>query len=113
MRENLLLDLQTRCRRVIDLELALDEARDKYQSAMKSTGLKKQHTDLQKLNQFAEQLQHLQRQLLLQNQALRKERDVLNRKLSGRNERLRSLELLIREHKEKAARDEERCERCS
>jgi len=101
LKTSLLRDLQNRCEKVIDLEMLLDEAREQYEQLLKKSSNK----SLQKRNMFLErnleQLTRVHQQLVNQNNALRLEKKVSEKKLAARNERIRGLEVLLQSAQEK------------
>jgi len=101
LKASLLRDLQNRCEKVIDLEMLLDEAREQYEQLLKKSSNK----SLQKRNMFLErnleQLTLVHQQLVNQNNALRLEKKVSEKKLQARNERIRGLEVLLTNAQEK------------
>jgi hypothetical protein len=101
LKTSLLRDLQNRCEKVIDLEMLLDEAREQYEQLLKSSSNK----SLQKKNMFLErnleQLTRVHQQLVNQNNELRLEKKVSEKKLAARNERIHGLEVLLTSAQEK------------
>ncbi|CZR62631.1 uncharacterized protein PAC_12528 [Phialocephala subalpina] len=96
-------DLQNRCERVVELELSLDEEREKYQKLLHSS--KERHL-FKKIAFFGRNIEHLTngaRQLSEQNRILRKEAAIKERKLIARDERIKSLEALSQGSQEKLA----------
>lgn len=101
MKKSLMRDLQNRCERVVELEISLDETREQYNNVLKSSNNKAQQKKMAFLERNLEQLTHVQRQLVEQNGALKKEVAIAERKLIARNERIASLELLLVDSQEK------------
>eukprot|EP01089_Gocevia_fonbrunei_P019256 TRINITY_DN675_c0_g1_i6.p1 TRINITY_DN675_c0_g1~~TRINITY_DN675_c0_g1_i6.p1 ORF type:complete len:932 (-),score=266.37 TRINITY_DN675_c0_g1_i6:10-2805(-) len=101
LKASLLRDLQNRCEKVIDLEMLLDEAREQYEQLLKNSSNK----SLQKRNTFLEKnlesLTKAHQTLVNQNNALRLEKKVSEKKLAARNERMRGLEVLLANANEK------------
>jgi len=107
LKTSLLRDLQNRCEKVIDLEMLLDEAREQYEQLLKNSSNK----SLQKRNMFLErnleQLTRVHQQLVNQNNELRLEKKVSEKKLAARNERIRGLEVLLSSAQEKLQQQSE------
>lgn len=107
LKTSLLRDLQNRCEKVIDLEMLLDEAREQYEQLLKNSSNK----SLQKRNMFLErnleQLTRVHQQLVNQNNELRLEKKVSEKKLAARNERIRGLEVLLASAQEKLQQQSE------
>lgn len=101
MKKSLMRDLQNRCERVVELEISLDETREQYNNVLRSSNNKAQQKKMAFLERNLEQLTHVQRQLVEQNGALKKEVAIAERKLIARNERIASLELLLVDSQEK------------
>ncbi|KAI9761846.1 MAG: Kinesin heavy chain [Chaenotheca gracillima] len=101
MKKSLMRDLQNRCERVVELEISLDETREKYNKVLRSSNNKAQQKKMAFLERNLEQLTHIQRQLVEQNSSLKKEVAIAERKLIARNERIQSLESLLQDSQEK------------
>ncbi len=101
MKKSLMRDLQNRCERVVELEISLDETREQYNNVLRSSNSRAQQKKLAMLERNLEQLVHVQRQLTDQNDSLKKEVAIAERKLIGRNERIQSLESLLQDSQEK------------
>lgn len=90
-------DLVTRCEKIIELELSLETALQSHDT--EETDIKQVKISYQlKLNHLENQLQKVisvQRQLIGQNQTLKREVSILERKLDTRNDRIKSLEGLL------------------
>eukprot|EP01088_Endostelium_zonatum_P001936 TRINITY_DN1232_c0_g1_i2.p1 TRINITY_DN1232_c0_g1~~TRINITY_DN1232_c0_g1_i2.p1 ORF type:complete len:533 (-),score=221.52 TRINITY_DN1232_c0_g1_i2:18-1616(-) len=106
LKTSLLRDLQNRCEKVIDLEMLLDEAREQYEQLLKNSSQK----SLQKRNLFLEKnletLTAQNQKTINQNNALRLEKKVSEKKLGARNERIRGLEVLLSNGQEKLAQQQ-------
>lgn len=101
MKKSLMRDLQNRCERVVELEISLDETREQYNNVLRSSNNRAQQKKMAFLERNLEQLTQVQRQLVDQNSALKKEVAIAERKLIARNERIQSLETLLQESQEK------------
>ncbi|RPB20573.1 kinesin heavy chain [Terfezia boudieri ATCC MYA-4762] len=101
MKKSLMRDLQNRCERVVELEISLDETREQYNNVLRSSNNRAQQKKMAFLERNLEQLTHVQRQLVEQNNTLKKEVAIAEKKLSARNERIVSLESLLQESQEK------------
>ena len=101
MKKSLMRDLQNRCERVVELEISLDDAREQYNSVLRSSNNRAQQKKMVLLERNLEQLTQVQRQLVEQNGSLKKEVAIAERKLSTRNERIGSLESLLQDSQEK------------
>ncbi|ROT39457.1 kinesin motor domain-containing protein [Sodiomyces alkalinus F11] len=103
MKKSLMRDLQNRCERVVELEISLDETREQYNNVLRSSNNRAQQKKMAFLERNLEQLTQVQRHLVEQNSALKKEVAIAERKLIARNERIQSLESLLQESQEKLA----------
>jgi kinesin family member 5 len=103
MKKSLMRDLQNRCERVVELEISLDETREQYNNVLRSSNNRAQQKKMAFLERNLEQLTQVQRQLVEQNSALKKEVAIAERKLIARNERIQSLEALLQDSQEKMA----------
>lgn len=101
MKKSLMRDLQNRCERVVELEISLDETREQYNNVLRSSNSRAQQKKMAFLERNLEQLTQVQRQLVEQNSALKKEVAIAERKLIARNERIQSLEGLLQDSQEK------------
>jgi len=110
MKKNLMRDLQNRCERVVELEISLDETREQYNNVLRSSNNKQQQKKMAFLERNLEQLTVVQRQLVDQNTALKKEVAIAERKLLARNDRIMSLEQLLSESQEKLTQANHRFE---
>lgn len=110
MKKNLMRDLQNRCERVVELEISLDETREQYNNVLRSSNSRAQQKKMAFLERNLEQLTQVQRQLVEQNSALKKEVAIAERKLIARNERIQSLEGLLQDSQEKMAAASQRFE---
>ncbi|KAG5461343.1 MAG: hypothetical protein BJ554DRAFT_6479 [Olpidium bornovanus] len=103
VKRSLMRDLQNRCEKVVELEMALDESRELYSTAVKAVNSKAQQKKMAFLERNLEQLTNIQKQLVEQNASLKKEVAVCERKLSTRNDRISSLEVMLQEAQERLA----------
>lgn len=103
MKKSLMRDLQNRCERVVELEISLDETREQYNNVLRSSNNRAQQKKMAFLERNLEQLTQVQRQLVEQNSALKKEVAIAERKLIARNERIQSLESILQDSQEKMA----------
>ncbi|KND92920.1 Kinesin heavy chain [Tolypocladium ophioglossoides CBS 100239] len=103
MKKSLMRDLQNRCERVVELEISLDETREQYNNVLRSSNNRAQQKKMAFLERNLEQLTQVQRQLVEQNSALKKEVAIAERKLIARNERIQSLESLLQDSQDKMA----------
>ena len=101
MKKSLMRDLQNRCERVVELEISLDETREQYNNVLRSSNNRAQQKKMAFLERNLEQLTHVQRQLVEQNGSLKKEVAIAERKLSARNDRIQSLEVLLSDSQDK------------
>ncbi|KAF9436472.1 hypothetical protein BGZ76_003903 [Entomortierella beljakovae] len=101
MKKALMRDLQNRCEKVVELEISLDETREQYNNVLRNSNNKAQQKKMAFLERNLEQLTMVQKQLVDQNSALKKEVAISDRKLAARNERIQSLEKLLQDSQEK------------
>lgn len=87
-------DLQNRCEKVVELEIALDENTELMRSSL---GSKSQQQKMAFLERNLEQLTKVQKQLVEQNATIKKDFSVAERRLATRNERITKLEDLLQE----------------
>ncbi|KAJ2653418.1 hypothetical protein IWW40_000472 [Coemansia sp. RSA 1250] len=90
MRKSLMRDVQNRCEKIIELEMALDEQRS--QNAQLNRRNPNQPQRMQLLEKNVAQLTLMQKELVVQNTDLKKELSLANRKLLARTERITYLE---------------------
>lgn len=97
--EDLVRDIQTRCERIVELEINLDQIKDQHNSAKtKKMAL---------LERNLEKLTHVQREIIEQNNALKKDVEVSKRLLSMRNERIETLEQLLADSRQSLEKETE------
>ncbi|KAF9973083.1 hypothetical protein BGZ65_009449 [Modicella reniformis] len=110
MKKAMMRDLQERCERVIELEMSLDEAREQYNNVLRNNNNKAQQQKMAFLERNLEQLTVVQKQLVDQNSALKKELALSDRKLLARNERIQNLEVILQEAQEKTGAQQRKFE---
>ncbi|GAA5977159.1 hypothetical protein JCM5350_003241 [Sporobolomyces pararoseus] len=101
MKKSLMRDLQNRCEKVVELEIQLDEATEQYKNIVKNSNSKAQQRKMEFLMRNLDQLNIVQKQLVEQNTALKREFALADRKLLARNERIQNLEALLQDANEK------------
>ncbi|GAA5832586.1 hypothetical protein JCM3766R1_004253 [Sporobolomyces carnicolor] len=101
MKKSLMRDLQNRCEKVVELEIQLDEATEQYKNIVKNSNSKAQQRKMDFLMRNLDQLNIVQKQLVEQNTALKREFALADRKLLARNERIQNLEVLLQDANEK------------
>ena len=99
LRNSLLKDLQTRCEKVIDLELALDEQREQYKTLMVASSNKLLRKRVRLLEDQNSQHTGNVAQILNENSTLRLEYKLAEKKLAIRNERIENLKTGLKEEK--------------
>ncbi|KAI9065179.1 kinesin heavy chain [Trametes sanguinea] len=97
VKKSLMRDLQNRCEKVVELEIQLDEIKEQYNNVIRNSNSKAQQKKMAFLERNLEQLTVVQKQLVDQNSALKKEAGIAERKLLARNERIQNLEALLQE----------------
>ncbi|KAI0957327.1 hypothetical protein AcW1_005753 [Taiwanofungus camphoratus] len=97
VKKSLMRDLQNRCEKVVELEIQLDEIREQYNNVIRNSNSKAQQKKMAFLERNLEQLTVVQKQLVDQNSALKKEAGIAERKLLARNERIQNLEALLQD----------------
>ncbi|CAO3592632.1 unnamed protein product [Absidia cylindrospora] len=97
MKKGLMRDLQSRCEKVVELEISLEETREQYNHVLKVSNNKAQQKKMAFLERNLEQLTNVQKQLVEQNTQLKRDAAISERKLVTRNERIQSLELMLQE----------------
>ncbi|KAI5122951.1 hypothetical protein M0805_006832 [Coniferiporia weirii] len=97
VKKSLMRDLQNRCEKVVELEIQLDEIREQYNNVLRNSNSKAQQKKMAFLERNLEQLTLVQKQLVDQNSALKKEAGIAERKLLARNERIQNLEALLQD----------------
>ncbi|TIC00999.1 kinesin 1 [Wallemia mellicola] len=97
MKKSLMKDLQDRCEKVVELEIELDQYKEQYAQVLRSTNNKAAQKKMAFLERNLEQLTLVQKGLVDQNQSLKKEVAIAERKLLTRSERISNLEQLLQE----------------
>ncbi|KAI0093926.1 kinesin heavy chain [Irpex rosettiformis] len=82
---------------VVELEIQLDEIKEQYNNVIRNSNSKAQQKKMAFLERNLEQLTLVQKQLVDQNSALKKEAGIAERKLLARNERIQNLETLLQD----------------
>jgi kinesin family protein 5 len=67
MKKVLMRDLQTRCEKVVELEMSLDETREQYNNVLRASNNKAQQKKMAFLERNLEQLTNVQKQASTQN----------------------------------------------
>lgn len=107
IKKSLMNDLQDRCEKIVELEISLDKAKEQYNLALRNNSQQKRVALLQR---NLEQLTTVQRQLVEQNTALKKEVAMSQKFLDSRNERIKHLEQSLLESQQALARESENFE---
>ncbi|KAJ2422848.1 hypothetical protein GGF41_003355, partial [Coemansia sp. RSA 2531] len=92
MRKSLMRDVQNRCEKIIELEMALDESRSQIDQLSRRASNPGQPQRMQLLEKNVAQLTLIQKELVVQNTELKKQVALLERKLQARTERITYLE---------------------
>ncbi|KAJ2780722.1 hypothetical protein H4R18_003309 [Coemansia javaensis] len=92
MRKSLMRDVQNRCEKIIELEMALDEARSQVAQLSRRASNPGQPQRMQLLEKNVAQLTLIQKELVGQNTDLKKQVALNDRKLLARTERITYLE---------------------
>lgn len=79
------------------MEIQLDEIKEQYSNVIRSSNSKLQQKKMAFLERNLDQLTLVQKQLVDQNSALKKEAGIAERKLLARNERIQNLEALLQD----------------
>lgn len=90
--------------------MQLDEVREQYKVIARSANSRAQQRKLEFLEHNLDALNSVQKQLVEQNTALKKEVGVAERKLLGRNERIQNLESLLNDADTRLAQKNQRYE---
>ncbi len=97
----LLRDLQTRCEKIVDLELLLEEAREQYEDLLKHSAARAAQHRVQQLEQALEALAAEHAHLTQQLAGAALDKEVADKKLSARSERIAALESVLATAQEK------------
>ncbi|KAJ2377612.1 hypothetical protein GGI05_006845 [Coemansia sp. RSA 2603] len=92
MRKSLMRDVQNRCEKIIELEMALDDSRNQVSVISRRVNNPNQSQRMQLLEKNVAQLTTIQRELVEQNTDLKKSTSLSDRKLQARTERIEYLE---------------------
>ncbi|KAJ1667030.1 hypothetical protein IW140_002242 [Coemansia sp. RSA 1813] len=92
MRKSLMRDVQNRCEKIIELEMALDDARSQISTLSHRATNPNQPQRMQLLEKNVAQLTLMQKELVMQNSDIKKEAALSERKLHARTERITYLE---------------------
>jgi hypothetical protein len=95
---------------VVELEIQLDEIKEQYSNVIRNSNSKAQQKKMVFLERNLEQLTIVQKQLVDQNTALKKEAGVAERKLLARNERIQNLEVLLTDADRRLAQQNQKFE---
>lgn len=90
---------------MVELEIQLDDLREHYNTVIKAANSKNQQKKMAFLERNLDQLALVQKQLVDQNTAMKKEAAQAERKLIARNERMANLEQLLQEADRKLAQE--------
>lgn len=104
LKNALLQDLESRCQKVIELEMLLDEAREQYQALLvqvKNSNTKALQQKCVFLQRNLEQMTAVQQQVINENNRLKLENQVCMKQLAIRNERISGLEMLLNDAQDK------------
>eukprot|EP00755_Sulcionema_specki_P012424 Sspe_Gene.51373::Locus_28526_Transcript_1_1_Confidence_1.000_Length_3695::g.51373::m.51373/K10396/KIF5; kinesin family member 5 len=99
LRNSLLKDLQSRCEKVIDLELALEEARDQYKHLVVASSNKALRRRVQILEEQQNQQAADIAEILNANSSLRLEYQLAEKKLAIRTDRIENLKVGLADEK--------------
>ncbi|KAG1237271.1 hypothetical protein G6F35_000647 [Rhizopus arrhizus] len=100
MKTVLLRDLQSRCERVVELEITLGETKIQQNNLLKATSSRPQQR-MAMLEKSIEKLSDVQKQLVEQNTKLKKSAASADRKLAAKHEYIEKLEVSLKENQEK------------
>ncbi|KAJ9450132.1 Kinesin heavy chain [Diplonema papillatum] len=99
LRSSLLRDLQSRCEKVIDLEMSLDEVRDQYKNLMVASSNKMLRQRVQMLEAKNTEQTDNMAEIMNETSTLRLEFRLAEKKLAIRNERIENLKTGLKEEK--------------
>ncbi|KAJ2782470.1 hypothetical protein GGI15_002900 [Coemansia interrupta] len=97
MRKSLMRDVQNRCEKIIELEMALDDSRSQVSVLSRRVNNPNQSQRMQLLEKNIAQLTNIQRELVEQNTDLKKRASLSDRKLQARTERIEYLEARLQD----------------
>ncbi|PKY57329.1 hypothetical protein RhiirA4_549610 [Rhizophagus irregularis] len=101
MKKDFIRGIQNRCEKAVELELSLDETREKYNNVLRNSNNKALQKKFAFLERNLEQLTNVKKQLVEQNSSLEREVVISERNLLARNERIQALEALLQDAQEK------------
>ncbi|KAJ2665319.1 hypothetical protein IWW48_000207 [Coemansia sp. RSA 1200] len=102
MRKSLMRDVQNRCEKIIELEMALDDARSQITTLSHRTSNPNQPQRMQLLEKNVAQLTLMQKELVMQNSDIKKQVALSERKLQARTERIAYLESRLQDSNNQA-----------
>ncbi|KAI9502736.1 P-loop containing nucleoside triphosphate hydrolase protein [Coemansia spiralis] len=97
MRKSLMRDVQDRCEKIIELEMALDDARSQVSQLSRRANNPGQPQRMQLLEKNVAQLTLMQKELVVQNTEIKKQAALYERKLQARTERITYLECRLQD----------------
>lgn len=97
MRKSLMRDVQNRCEKIIELEIALEDSRNQVATLTRRVGNQAQPQRMQLLEKNIQQLTLMQREMVAQNSELKQKVNMLERRLQARTERIEHLEKRVKE----------------
>ena len=92
MRKSLMRDVQNRCEKIIELEMALDEAREQVNQLTRRVNNPAQPQRMALLEKKIAQVTMMKKELVVQNTDLKKQATLGERKLAARSERIEHLQ---------------------
>eukprot|EP01065_Artemidia_motanka_P038293 TRINITY_DN4714_c2_g1_i1.p1 TRINITY_DN4714_c2_g1~~TRINITY_DN4714_c2_g1_i1.p1 ORF type:complete len:907 (+),score=424.30 TRINITY_DN4714_c2_g1_i1:69-2723(+) len=99
LRQSLLTDLQSRCERIIDLELSLEDTREQYQVLCIASSNKQQQKQIKQLEEQLSKQAELAGDLLMENSTVTAQLELANKKLDIRNSRIENLKQCLEDEK--------------
>ncbi|CAL1704433.1 unnamed protein product [Somion occarium] len=105
VKKSLMRDLQNRCEKVVELEIQLDEIKEQYNNVIRNSNSKAQQKKMAFLERNLEQLTLVQKQLVDQNSALKKEAGIAehaDRRLAVQNQKFEAQLQAVKERLEQA-----------
>ncbi|CAO3691397.1 unnamed protein product [Rhizopus stolonifer] len=96
MKRVLMRDLQSRCERVVELEITLEETKIQQNNLLRATSSRPQQR-MAVLEKSIEELSNVQKQLVDQNTKLKKSAASADRKISAKDEHIEKLSSLLKE----------------
>ena len=92
LKEQMMQGLRERSERIVEMDMELEEMQDQYRLLLQSLNLRVQQRKMGVLERRLEQLTSVQRRLVEQNQTLKRDVSLAERRLAARTERLEELE---------------------